>query len=69
MPAAGQFTTEAEAKGQLPVRHRRLGQHQVEHIPLRRPREYGTTKQGAYMCEADANAAGDAAAKNEKPKP
>ena len=27
---------------------------------------YGTTKQGAYMCERDAMAAGDRAAKNEK---
>jgi hypothetical protein len=27
---------------------------------------YGTTKQGTYMCEADAKAAGDRAAKNEK---
>ena len=28
-------------------------------------RDYGNTKQGAYMCEADAKAAGDRAAKNE----
>jgi hypothetical protein len=27
---------------------------------------YGTTKQGTYMCEADAKAAGDRAAENEK---
>jgi hypothetical protein len=27
---------------------------------------YGTTKSGAYMCEADAKAAGDRAAQNEK---
>ena len=27
-------------------------------------RSYGTTKQGAYMCEADANAAGDRASKS-----
>jgi hypothetical protein len=26
---------------------------------------YGTTKEGAYMCEADARAAGDRAAMNE----
>ena len=33
-------------------------------------RSYGTTKKGAYMCEVDAKAAGDKAAKNEKaPKP
>ena len=29
-------------------------------------RDYGNRKQGAYMCEADAKAAGDRAAKNEK---
>jgi hypothetical protein len=28
--------------------------------------DYGNTKAGAYMCEADAKAAGDRAAKNEK---
>jgi hypothetical protein len=28
--------------------------------------DYGNTKQGAYMCESDAKAAGDRAAKNEK---
>ena len=27
-------------------------------------RSYGTTKQGAYMCQADANAAGDRASKS-----
>jgi hypothetical protein len=27
---------------------------------------YGTTKQGAYMCEANAKGAGDRAAENEK---
>ena len=29
-------------------------------------RSYGNTKQGTYMCEADAKGAGDRAAKNEK---
>jgi hypothetical protein len=29
-------------------------------------KDYGTTKKGAYMCEKDAMAAGDRAAKNEK---
>jgi hypothetical protein len=29
-------------------------------------RDYGHTKQGAYMCESDATAAGNRAAKNEK---
>ena len=29
-------------------------------------RDYGHTKRGAYMCEADAQAAGNRAAKNER---
>ena len=29
-------------------------------------KDYGTTKQGAYMCETDALAAGDRASKTEK---
>jgi hypothetical protein len=65
---AGQFTTEAEAKGRCPtdtvvwVNTKSHKYHYSGH------RSYGTTKQGAYMCEADANAAGDVAAKGEKPK-
>ena len=65
---AGQFTTEAEAKGRCPtdtvvwVNTKSHKYHYAGH------RSYGTTKQGAYMCEADANAAGDVAAKGEKPK-
>ena len=65
---AGEFTTEAEAKGRCPtdtvvwVNTKSHKYHYAGH------RSYGTTKQGAYMCEADANAAGDVAAKGEKPK-
>jgi hypothetical protein len=29
-------------------------------------RDYGNTKRGAYMCEAEAQAAGNRAAKNER---
>jgi hypothetical protein len=43
-----------------------LGQHEVKRLPHRGTRDYGNTKQGAYMCEKDAKAAGDRAAKNEK---
>jgi hypothetical protein len=32
-------------------------------------RSYGTTKQGAYMCEADANAAGDRATRSHVGQP
>ena len=65
---AGQFTSEAEAKGHCPsdtvvwVNTKSHKYHYAGH------RSYGTTKQGAYMCEADAKAAGDVAAKGEKPK-
>jgi hypothetical protein len=65
---AGEFTTEAEAKGRCPtdtvvwVNTKTKKYHYAGH------KSYGTTKQGAYMCEADATAAGDIAAKGEKPK-
>jgi len=65
---AGQFASEAEAKGHCPtdivvwLNTKSHKYHYAGH------RSYGTTKQGAYMCEADAKAAGDLAAKGEKPK-
>jgi len=65
---AGEFTTEAEAKARCPsdtvvwVNTKSHKYHYAGH------RSYGTTKQGAYECEADANAGGNVAAKGEKPK-
>ena len=65
---AGEFASEAEAKGHCPtdtvvwLNTKSHKYHYAGH------RSYGTTKQGAYMCEADAKAAGDIAAKGEKPK-
>ncbi len=65
---AGEFTAEAEAKGHCPsdtvvwVNTKSHKYHYAGHA------SYGTTKQGAYMCKADADAAGDIAAKGEKPK-
>ena len=65
---AGEFASEAEAKAHCPtdtvvwVNTKSHKYHYAGH------RSYGTTKQGAYMCEADAKAAGDVAAKGEKPK-
>ncbi len=65
---AGEFTSEAEAKGHCPtdivvwVNTKSHKYHFAGH------RSYGTTKQGAYMCEADAKTSGDIAAKGEKPK-
>jgi len=63
---AGEFANEAEAKAHCPadtvvwVNTKSHKYHYAGH------RSYGTTKQGAYMCEADAKAAGDAASKEEK---
>jgi len=63
---AGEFAAEAEAKAHCPsdtvvwVNTKSHKYHYSGH------KSYGTTKQGAYMCEADAKAAGDVAAKDEK---
>jgi hypothetical protein len=65
---AGEFTSETEAKAKCPsdtVVWVNTKSHKY-HFPGHR--SYGTTKQGAYMCESDADAAGDIAAKGEKPK-
>ncbi|MGO9421560.1 hypothetical protein [Roseiarcus sp.] len=61
---AGQFSTETEAKSRCPndtVVWLNIKSH-IYHYPG--TRSYGTTKQGAYMCEADAVAAGDRASKS-----
>jgi hypothetical protein len=62
----GQFQTDPQAKGHCPTdtvvwvnTHSGIYHFAGTH-------NYGTTKQGAYMCEADAKAAGDRAAANEK---
>jgi hypothetical protein len=65
---AGEFAAEAEAKAHCPsdtvvwVNTKSHKYHYSGH------KSYGATKQGAYMCEADAKAAGDAASKGEQPK-
>jgi hypothetical protein len=65
---AGQFAAEAEAKAHCPsdtvvwLNTKSHKYHFTGH------KSYGTTKQGAYMCEADAKAAGNVAAKGEQPK-
>jgi hypothetical protein len=68
---AGQFTTEAEAKARCPA-DTVVWVNTKSHIyHYAGTHSYGTTKQGAYMCEADANAAGDRASKSrvDQPKP
>ncbi len=61
---AGQFATEAQAKTRCPsdtVVWVNTKSHVYHYAGTR---GYGTTKQGAYMCEADATAAGDRASKS-----
>ena len=63
---ANQFTSEAQAKSRCPsdtvvwVNEHSKIYHFSGH------KDYGNTKSGAYMCEKDATAAGDRAARNEK---
>ena len=63
---AGQFSAEAEAKARCPadtvVWVNTKGKSHIYHY--QGTRWYGTTKQGAYMCEADAGAAGYHASKS-----
>lgn len=61
---AGEFTTQAEAQGRCPS-DKVVWVNTKSHIyHYAGTRSYGTTKQGAYMCEADAAAAGDRASKS-----
>jgi hypothetical protein len=61
---AGQFTTEAEAQARCPA-DKVVWVNTKSHVyHYAGTRSYGTTKQGAYMCEADATAAGDRASKS-----
>jgi hypothetical protein len=68
---AGQFTSEAEAKARCPsdtvVWVNTKGKSHTYHY--QGTRWYGTTKQGAYMCEADAGAAGYHASKSRAGQP
>jgi len=63
---AGEFASEAEAKARCPgdtvVWVNTKGKSHTYHYSG--SRWYGTTKQGAYMCEADAGAAGYHASKS-----
>jgi len=61
---AGQFSTAAEAQARCPS-DKVVWVNTKSHIyHYAGTRSYGTTKQGAYMCEADAAAAGDRASKS-----
>ncbi len=63
---AGQFASEQEAKGRCPSDTVVWLNSNSSVYHFQGTHNYGHTKEGAYMCEADAKAAGDRAAKNEK---
>jgi hypothetical protein len=66
---AGQFSTEAEAKARCPT-DTVVWVNTKSHVyHYAGTRSYGTTKRGAYMCEADATAAGDRASKSKIGQP
>ena len=65
---AGEFASEGEAKGHCPSDTVVWVNNKSRKYHYSGDRYYGTTKHGAYMCENEAKSAGDAAAKNSKPK-
>jgi hypothetical protein len=65
---AGEFANEAEAKAHCPADTVVWVNTKSHKYHYSGNRSYGTTKRGAYMCEADAKAAKDVAAKDEKPR-
>ena len=62
----GQFSTEAQAKAACPKDTVVWVNLKSKIYHFAGTRDYGTTKEGAYMCEADATNAEFRAAKNEK---
>jgi len=66
--AEGQFATDTEAKAKCPSDTVVWVNTKSHKYHFTGNRSYGTTKRGAYMCQADANAAGNVAAKGESPK-
>ncbi len=65
---AGEFTNEAEAKAHCPTDTVVWVNTKSHKYHFSGAKSYGTTKKGAYMCEADAKAGGNVAAKDEKSK-
>jgi hypothetical protein len=63
---AGEFQTEAEAKGRCPTDTVVWVNTKSGVYHFAGTKSYGHTKQGAYMCEADAKAAGRRASEREK---
>jgi hypothetical protein len=65
---AGEFASDTEAKGHCPSDTVVWVNTKKKKYHYPGTRWYGKTKVGAYMCMADANAAGDEASKSEKMK-
>jgi hypothetical protein len=65
-PGPGQFATDSEAKAKCPTDTVVWVNTKSKKYHYANAADYGKTKKGAYMCEADASAAGAVAAKNEK---
>jgi hypothetical protein len=63
--AASEFSTEAQAKAHCPTDTVVWATLRSKVYHFSGTRYYGTTKNGAYMCEGDSTAAGMRAAKNE----
>jgi hypothetical protein len=63
---ANEFTAEAQAKARCPADTVVWANLSTKVYHFSGTRNYGTTKEGAYMCEKDAQAQGVRAAKNEK---
>jgi hypothetical protein len=66
MLAAGQFTTEADAKAKCPSDEVVWVNTATKKFHFAGKDGYGKSKKGAYMCEADATAAGAHPSKNDK---
>src|SRR5271157_2213815 len=62
---AGQFASDQQARARCPSDTVVWVNTKSRVYHFAGTHNYGTTKQGAYMCEADARAAGDRAAMNE----
>jgi hypothetical protein len=65
-PDVNQSASEAEAKARCPAETVVWVNTKSKVYHFAGSREYGKTKRGAYMCESQATAAGDRAAKKEK---
>jgi uncharacterized iron-regulated membrane protein len=66
-PATAEYNTEAEAKAHCPSDLVVWANTKSKVYHFAGTRDYGKTKQGAYMCQKESDSAGFRAAKNEKP--